>query len=177
MATTAQNYQVEERLKDGTEVAIRAIRADDAPAILEAFGELGRDSIYRRFFTQKSELSSTELKQLTDVDFARVVALVVTTKKADGDVVIAGGRYAAEPGPCPQSAELAFLTSEAYRGLGVASTLLRHLVGLAKAAGLRQFDADVLAENAPMLNVFRRSGLPMKQHRDGSTVHVILSLL
>jgi hypothetical protein len=35
----------------------------------------------------------------------------------------------------------------------------------------------VLAENEPMLAVFRRSGLPMQLRRDGSVLHVTLALL
>jgi GNAT superfamily N-acetyltransferase len=176
LATKAQSYQVQELLKDGTEVTVRGIRADDAPAILAAFGKLDRDSIYRRFFSLKKELPAAELKQLAEVDFDNVVALVVTRKSSDGDILIAGGRYAIEPGCGREAAELAFLTSESYRGLGVASVLLRHLAELAKDSGLARFEADVLAENQPMLNVFRHSGLPLQQHRDGSTVHVTLSL-
>lgn len=175
MATEAQSYQVQEVLRDGTEVTVRAMRADDAPAIRAAFGELDRDSVYRRFFSLKKELSAAELKQLADVDFDNVVALVVTRKLSDGEVLIAGGRYAVEPDH-RRAAELAFLTSESHRGLGVASVLLRHLAGLAKESGLGQFEAEVLAENQPMLKVFRHSGLPLKQSRDGSTVHVTLSL-
>jgi hypothetical protein len=54
--------------------------------------------------------------------------------------------------------------------------LLRHLVGIAREANLSRFEADVLAENQPMLNVFRRAGLPMAQRRDGNVIHVTLSL-
>ena len=76
----------------------------------------------------------------------------------------------------PQSAELAFLTAADYRGRGIASLLLRHLALLAQAAGLSRFVADVLADNEPMLNVFRRSGLAMTQSREGNVIHVTLTL-
>ena len=76
----------------------------------------------------------------------------------------------------PRSAELAFLTGEGYRGRGIASLLLRHLKRLAEDAGVAQFEAEVLAQNQPMLAVFRRSGLPMRQSREGNVVHVTLSL-
>ena len=175
-ATAADGYLAHESLRDGTEVVIRPIRSEDAPAILAAFGNLDRESVYRRFFSPKKELSDAELRQLTDIDFDRVVALVVTAQTSNGETLIAGGRYAVEPGDGPKSAELAFLTAGTYRGLGVASLLLRHLVKLARETGLSAFGADVLAENEAMLNVFRSSGLPMTQHRDGSTLHITLSL-
>jgi RimJ/RimL family protein N-acetyltransferase len=170
------NYSVRETLKDGTEVTVRAIRPDDGPAILKAFAELDAESIYRRFFSPKKELSDAELKQLTDADFRSVMALVVTGPKDGDEILLGGGRLAAEGGDHPQSAELAFLTAGAQRGRGIASLLLRHLARLGREAGLSRLEAEVLAENQAMLNVFRRSGLPLAQHREGSVIHVTLAL-
>jgi hypothetical protein len=42
--------------------------------------------------------------------------------------------------------------------------------------GLSELEADVLTENSPMLAVFRSSGLPLRQRREGNAVHVVLSL-
>jgi RimJ/RimL family protein N-acetyltransferase len=169
-------YLAKETLKDGTEVTIRAIQPEDSASVLESFKNLDRDAIYRRFFSLKKELSDAELKQLTDVDFSRVVALVVTTETDKGETLIAGGRYAVENPESSQAAELAFLTDEAHRGRGIASLLLRHLIRLAQEAGVSRLEADVLADNHPMLVVFRRSGLPMRQQREGSVIHVTLDL-
>ena len=80
--------------------------------MLETFKELDREAVYRRFFSPKKELTDAELKQLTEVDFSRVVALVVTTKKTKGETLIGGGRYAVEDAKAPRSAELAFTTGK-----------------------------------------------------------------
>jgi RimJ/RimL family protein N-acetyltransferase len=170
------SYSARETLKDGTEVTVRAIRPDDGPAILEAFRELDAESIYRRFFSPKKELSNAELKQLTDVDFQSVMALVVTALEDGTEILLGGGRLATEGEDQPQSAEIAFLTAGAQRGRGIASLLLRHLTRLGREAGLSLLEADVLAENQAMLNVFRRSGLPLVQRREGNVVHVTLAL-
>ena len=55
-------------------------------------------------------------------------------------------------------------------------TLLRRLTDIARRSGVSQFEADVLADNAPMLKVFQRSGLPMKETQAGGIVHLTLSL-
>jgi RimJ/RimL family protein N-acetyltransferase len=169
-------YLAKETLKDGTEVTIRAIQPEDSASVLESFAKLDRDAIYRRFFSPKKELSDAEVKQLTDVDFSQVVALVVTKETGQGETLIAGGRYAVENLETSQAAELAFLTDEAYRGRGIAGLLLRHLIRLAQKAGISRLKADVLADNHPMLVVFRRSGLPMRQQREGSVIHLTLDL-
>jgi GNAT superfamily N-acetyltransferase len=170
-----QNYTASETLKDGTPVTIRAIRHDDGNTILEAFQNLDRDSVYRRFFSPKKDLTEAELEQLTNVDFSQVVALVVTAQGRDGEILIGGGRYARD-GMGSVGAELAFTTDSNYRGVGIATLILRHLVRVAREAGVSRFEADVLAENQPMLAVFRHSGLPMQLRRDGGVLHVTLSL-
>ena len=47
---------------------------------------------------------------------------------------------------------------------------MRHLATLGREAGLREFVAEVLPENVPMLNVFERSGLAMSTERDGAVM-------
>jgi RimJ/RimL family protein N-acetyltransferase len=172
--TDLKGYQAADRLKDGTPVVVRAIRHDDGPDVLAAFKRLDPEAIYTRFFAYKKELSAPELAQITDVDFERVVALVVRLPAGGDGKLIGGGRYFADTSGA--TAELAFVTGDAYAGLGIASLLLRHLVTLARERGVRRFEAEVLAHNRPMLAVFRKSGLPIKERADGNTVHVTLRL-
>ena len=106
-----------------------------------------------------------------------MVALVVTANAGDIETLIGGGRYCSEaPLRGAQSAELAFITANDYRGRGVAGLILKHLMLIGRAQGLSRLEADVLAQNQAMLAVFRRSGLQMKQRREGSVVHVVLLL-
>jgi len=173
----ARNYTASETLRDGTPVTIRAIRREDSNRLLAAFDHLDRETVYTRFFTYKKGLADAVLKNLTDVNFDHVVALVVTTRKGDDENLIGGGRYCSELAlRGSQSAELAFLTDNDYRGRGIASLILRHLILIGRNQGLLWFEADVLPQNQAMLAVFKRSGLLMKQRREGNVVHVTLSL-
>jgi ribosomal protein S18 acetylase RimI-like enzyme len=65
---------------------------------------------------------------------------------------------------------------DSHQGLGIATRLLRHLVAIARASGIKEFFAEVLPENAPMLKVFERSGLAVTTRRDAGVVHVTLAL-
>jgi RimJ/RimL family protein N-acetyltransferase len=168
--TDVRNYSAVDVLRDGTPVTVRAIGKEDAKSILAAFEALDPESIYTRFFTFKKSLSDTEVRQLTEVDANRVAALVVTA----GDRLIAGGRYVTDDRQ--KSAELAFLTGSAFRGRGLASLLLKHLIHIAREQRVELFEADVLAQNSAMLGVFRRCGLPMQTQTSGDVVHVKLSL-
>ena len=176
-AIDPRNYVAADTLKDGTAITIRAIRPDDSGRVLTAFAQLDPASIYTRFFGHRRQLTDVELKQYTDVDFDRVVALVVATGTGDGETLIAGGRYVADDAQLAvRSAEIAFTTEEDYQGRGIASLLLGHLVGIARQEGVSRFEAYVLAHNRSMLSVFRRSGLPMQLRHEGDVVHVTLLL-
>jgi hypothetical protein len=89
-------YVASETLKDGTLFTVRAIRREDADALNKAFNNLDRESVYRRFFSPKKELTDAELAQLTDVDFSRVVALLATKQTGEREVLMGGGRYASD---------------------------------------------------------------------------------
>jgi len=168
-----RGFRVEEQLRNGTAVTFRAIRLDDRDRVREAYSRLSPEAIYMRAFRYKKELSESELTRLTDVDFEREVALVVTAGAGAQESVIGGGRYVSA---VKTAAEVAFTVDERYRGLGIASRLLKHLAAIARGRGMARFDAEVRANNPPMLAVFARSGLHMERRREGGVVLVALTL-
>jgi GNAT superfamily N-acetyltransferase len=173
----ASEFSVHDALADGTRVTIRAIRRDDRAHFLDAFRSLEKDSIYTRFFTNRSDPSDTELDRAVNVDFVGEVALVATTETAKVETIIAVGRYIAIDRPgTERSAELAFVVEEDYQRRGIASRLFAHLADLARNQGLTQFEAAVLSQNGAMLAVFKRCGLPMRQRREGGVIHLTLAL-
>jgi RimJ/RimL family protein N-acetyltransferase len=176
--TDTQDYEVADKLKDGTAVTIRAIRPDDKNRLALAFKNLERESVFTRFFRFKSHLTEEELSTATEIDFENTVALVVTIPADGGDEAIIGaGRYVMyDPPNVQRSAEIAFTVEEDFQGRGIASRILRHLIQIAQKKGVLQFEAVVLSENRSMLAVFARSGLPMKQSFEQGEIHVTLSL-
>lgn len=173
-----QSYAFKETLKDGTVVTVRAAHTDDGPRIRRAFENLDRDTVYRRFFGVKTEVSDSELSKITDMDFDRNVSLLVTIPSSDDDeIVIGGASYLSVAADSPErSAEVAFTIEEDYQGLGVASMLMRRLVSIARERGLTRLEADVLGHNRAMLAVFKASGLPMTQVSADNVIHVTMSL-
>jgi RimJ/RimL family protein N-acetyltransferase len=151
---------------------IRRTRPDDRERIVKAFRALDPESVYRRFFVRKKELSSEELRRLTEGDGTRDVVLVATVTAGDQETIVGLGRYVRDDA----SADIAFTVAQSHRGRGIASELLRRLTDIARRSGVSQFEADVLADNSPMLKVFQRSGLPMVQTQAGGIVHLTLAL-
>jgi GNAT superfamily N-acetyltransferase len=171
------NYLVTELLRDGRQVTIRAIRPDDKGGMADALREVSPESLYRRTFSAKRELSADDLKRLTEVDFKNVVALVTVVKEEEQDRIVGGGRYirTGESGE-EMNAEIAFLIDDVHQGLGIGSRIFKHLVTIARASGITQFEAEVLPTNEGMLKLFARSGLPVISTPSRDSVHVTIDL-
>lgn len=169
----AATYTAAERLRDGRSFEIRALKPSDEADMLAAVDRIGAQSLYRRFMGAKRGFSDKERAFFLNVDFVNHVALVAVIKEGDRASIVAGGRYFVES---PGMAEVAFAVVDDYQGQGIGAILLRHLASLARQAGLREFTAEVLPDNAPMLKVFERSGLRFSSQRSADGVHAVLKL-
>ncbi len=175
--TTTDTHARADTLKNGLAVTIRSLRPDDRDRVARAVGQLDRESVYTRLFSYRKELTQAGLDRIMAVDPEREVALVVTTGAGPAETLIAPGRCveaSAEGGE--RMAEMAFIVEEDYHGLGIAGRPLRRIAEIARARGIARLEADVLDRNQAMLAVFAKSGLPMRQRREGDVVHVTLSL-
>jgi len=155
-----------------SDITIRAVRPDDRKRIVKAFQGLERESVYLRFFTYKKEIEDGELRRVTECDGANEVVLVATVGSGEREIIVALGEYVRSGA----AADIAFAVEEDFQGRGIASRLLRQLAAIARANGITQFEADVLAENTPMLAVLRNSGLRMRTSHGQGVVHATLFL-
>jgi RimJ/RimL family protein N-acetyltransferase len=166
-------YRFSEILRDGSRLEVRALKPEDRDGLVAAAGRSSGETLALRFFSPKRGFTEKEIQFYTNVDFVSHVALVAVVEQAGKPLIVGGGRYiVAQPG----RAEIAFTVEDAHQGRGIVSLLLRHLTKIARAAGLTELFAEVLPDNAPMLKVFERSGLPMTRKRERDAVHVALQL-
>jgi len=141
--------------------------------MLAAVGRTSAQSLYRRFFGAKRHFSESEKTFFLNVDFVNHVALVAVAEDAGRRIIVGGGRYIVVR---PGIAELAFAVIDEQQGRGIGAALMRHLVRLARDAGIKELIAEVLPENLPMLKVFQKSGLGMQTKHRAGVVDVTLSL-
>jgi len=169
----AARYSAVEVLRNGDVVTIRALQPDDREELLSAVRRTSPQSLFRRFFAAKREFSEHEISFFLNIDFATHVALVAVCNEQGKPGIIGGARYIVlEAG----KAEVAFAVIDPYQGQGLGAKLLQHLAAIAREGGVKQFTAEVLAENFPMLKVLEKSGLPCTMKREFGIVHVALQL-
>ena len=170
-----RNYSVDANLRDGSLIRIRAIGADDRERLHEHFRGLSRQSIYFRFMGFKRDLSAQDLQRFTELDFNDHVGLAATLTENGRERFIGVGRYIR--GKDPRRAEVAFAVLDDYQGRGIGTLLLEHLGLIARAGGITELEADVLADNRNMLEVFADSGFKVRRRLDSGVVHLYCSTI
>lgn len=159
MQTPLHHYRKQDVLEDESSVLVRAIRPNDKRALNEAFSRLSDESIVSRFFRKKKRLFADELEYFTELDFVKHVAIGVALLDNDQMLPIGIGRYIVDADQ-PKRAEIALTVDELYRGIGVATLMIKHLCAIASGNGIQEFWGTMLAENDRVLRVLKRSGHP-----------------
>lgn len=152
-------------LKDGSAATLRPIQADDL-GLLEQFLRQASDrTLYKRFQAYLSP--EIVAKQLVTMDSSSLGLVVLVGKEPR---IVAHGEYRADPDG--QSAEVAFIVSDAYQGKGLGTLLLERLVLGACHVGIKRFYSYTEASNIQMRDVFRASGFEVREIVDGSDVSI-----
>jgi GNAT superfamily N-acetyltransferase len=163
-------------LRDGTLAIIRPIRPDDAPRLRLLFARLSRESIYYRFLGLRKELSCEQARRLADLDYQAQMALVATCEQCGEESVIGVARYAMVPGSWPAEAEAAIVVEDRHQTKGLGTLLLERLAAYATAHGIRAFLATVRHDNARVMRLIRRSGLPTESRVEAGALMLRVGL-
>jgi protein lysine acetyltransferase len=147
---------VEVTTPDGTRLWIRPILPTDRGKLADTQPGFSRESHYKRFFSAPP-LSERVIAYLIDVDYSNHFAWAVLAPDEPGEPGVASARYIRERGD-PETAEVAFSVVDSYQGRGLGTLLMGALAVAAAENGVRCFRARVLAENAPMRAILRRTG-------------------
>jgi acyl-CoA synthetase (NDP forming)/GNAT superfamily N-acetyltransferase len=153
-------------LSDGGTVHMRPIVPSDADALVAFHGRLSERTRYLRYFGPYPRIPAKDLDRFSIVDHHDRVAFIALL----GHDIIAVGRY--ERIGATDSAEVAFVVEDAHQKRGLGSILLEHLAAAAGERGIRRFTAEVLAGNAPMINVFREAGYRVRSGLEEGVVHL-----
>jgi acetyltransferase len=167
-------YTTPWRLKDGTEVVIRAIRAEDEPLIVALHQSLSPHTIRMRFFSMVKTLSRDSLIRLCHLDYDREMALVAEHRDGTGPHLLGVSRYYLDPQT--GTAEFAVVVADAWQGHGLGWHLMERLIDVARQRGVRSLKGVVLRENTAMLQLMQELGFEQTAALDDAVVEVIRDL-
>jgi len=162
-----------QRLPDGAEVLLRAVRPEDKPLFARGWERFGDESRYRRFMGVKSKLSTAELSFFTEIDHIDHEAIGALEPSSGEGLGVA--RYVRDVDR-PHAADAAVSVIDAWQGRGLGGALLRRLCRRAAANGIRTFTASVVTRNRGMLALFERLGTVETRGSDGGVMKIDVEL-
>ena len=144
-------------LRDGSPAVLRPIRPSDKDRLADGLKRLSPQSRYLRFHTAVDHLNTDQLRYLTEIDYHDHMAWVALPPDDATAPGMGVARYVRLPDE-PTVAEAAVTVLDEWQGRGL-GTLLLAVLGISAAHnGVRTFRNYVLAENAPMLDIFEQLG-------------------
>ncbi|MGE5271439.1 MAG: GNAT family N-acetyltransferase, partial [Thiohalocapsa sp.] len=141
-----------ERLRDGTEIALRPAQPEDEPLLHELAAHMSPDDLRLRFFTPVRGLSHAVAARLTQIDYDREMALLAVS----GGVALGIAHFFADPDRL--RAEYAIAVRSDWQGRGVGYALMTRLIAVARKWGVGELVGEVLRENRRMLEMCRELG-------------------
>jgi acetyltransferase len=173
VAAYPKKYVTTRRLKNGAEVLLRPIKAEDEGRFKELIKSLSAESMRFRFFEVFKEMTHETLTRYCNLDYDRQIAIVAELQQSNGQI-IGAGRVIAEPDG--KSGEFAVLVCDPWQGFGLGSLLMDHIISVAKDMRLAIIFAHVLPNNYKMLQLSEKKGFKMEM-LDEETVKASLNLI
>ena len=155
-------------LRDGSTVRIRVMRPADEPGLLALLQSLSEESRWLRFYSFASN-SALAIEAHREANLDHTFGLIACS--GSDDRVVGHAFYVAID---QEKAEVAFTVANDFQGRGLGTILLCQLAEVASASGIHVFEAEVVAANRAMLDVFRSSGLPLEVSANAGQLHVIM---
>lgn len=144
----------------GANVTIRPIRPEDAKMEKDFVSRLSEKTKYFRYHQALQELTPEMLVRFTQIDYDKEMAFVAVTDDPDLPDELGVGRYSVNPDGT--SVEFAIVVADDCQRLGIGSKLMRTLMQTAKDKGMLFFEAEVLKDNVPTLEMVKKLGFSIE---------------
>ena len=156
-------------LDAGTTLLIRPVRPEDEAMFHRFFKQITMDDLRLRFFAPVREFSHTFIARLTQLDYARAMALAAINP-TDGDML---GVVHILADPNYDKGEYAVLVRSDIKGRGLGWHLMHTMIQYARWLGLREIEGQVLSHNKTMLTMCAELGFTVSSVREDPGVSLV----
>jgi acetyltransferase len=164
------------QLANGSRVVVRPALPQDCELQRVFVRTLCDETRYFRFMSRLSELSEAMAERFTSIDYRSHVALIATIFSDAGETMIGEARYVVDEGD-GVACEFAVAVADAWRRMGLASSLLQRLANHAATSGMRRMVGDTVSNNSAMIALAKHTGFAVSRKReDGRLVQLVKDL-
>jgi GNAT superfamily N-acetyltransferase len=159
-----------ETLRDRSEVLIRPIQPQDRAAEARFIEGLSMQAKRYRFLGQVASPSESLVAHLTGVDFVHDVAFVAVVHEDAHERIVGVARYSVDPDGT--RCECAVTVAEDWQDKGLGTILMRHLIDLARARGIRTMYSIDAVDNTEMRELARHLGFQTRLDPQDPTLYI-----
>ncbi len=162
-------YSTSWKIKDGRQVLIRPISAEDEMMMREFHTSLSDRTVYLRYLSPmmlSTRITHERLARITHNDYDREIALVVEGEE-NGKRTIFGVARLSKLRGTNEEARFSMLISDRYQGQGLGGELLRRIIQIAKDEKIKIVIAMMSPENSAMRKMCE--GVGFKLESDGQS--------
>jgi acetyltransferase len=153
----------------GMRITVRPIRPEDEDAHRAFVSANTAEDLRLRFFGAVRSFDHSQLARMTQIDYDREMALIVTRSIAEGATETLGVARAISD-PDNETAEFAVAARSDMKGKGLGSLLLTRIIDYARERGTRWLVGEALRENTGMIALARKAGFELIRTEDPSVV-------
>ena len=170
-----KNWECVHSTEQQKQVFIRPIKALDEDLLRDFFHKLSDQNVYMRYFSKLRSLPQKILKQYSDIDYSRDMALVALfpPETAKHEIVAIGQWIMDDSDGIP---EIAFQVRDDWQGQGLGAFFIERLFQLGKECGIKQFKADVLVDNEAMNSAFEKTNTRFQRNSEFGVFHYLFDL-
>ena len=161
IAPYPKSWERQITLKQDKTIFIRPVRPEDEELYRTFFESVSPEDLRLRFFAPVKEFSHTFIARLTQIDYARALALCAL----DQDGVMIGGVRLIKNAE-GTAGEYAILLRGDYKGQGLGWNLMKLIIEYAAQEGLDAVEGQVMASNKNMLDMCDLLGFLVRDDPD-----------
>jgi acetyltransferase len=157
------------QLSDGSSAFVRPVRPEDDALFRAFFARVSDEDLRLRFFQSVKHFSHEFIARLTQLDYARSIALVAIDPRS-GDML---GAVRLHADADYHRGEYGILIRSDLKGHGIGWRLMTIMIEYAKWLGLDVVEGQVLRENSTMIAMCQSLGFQTRLDPDDSTVMMV----
>jgi acetyltransferase len=153
-------YVTSWKMKDGTDVMIRPIRAEDEMPMREFHASLSEKTVYLRYLSPLGVSMRTtheRLARMTHNDYDREIALVAEGDENGKNVILGVARLSKLRGT-DEEARFTMLISDRYQGKGLGKELLMRIIRIGRDEKIKTIIALMSPDNDAMQKLCKATG-------------------
>ncbi|CDG22111.1 conserved protein of unknown function [Xenorhabdus poinarii G6] len=161
-------------IKDDLECLLRPILPEDEPLLKAFIGQVTKEDLYYRYFSEISEFTHDDLANMTQIDYDREMAFVAIRHPTTTPEIIGVARAMADPDNI--EAEFAILVRSDLKGFTLGYQLMSKLIHYTREHGIQVLTAITMPENRNMIQLAKKLGFTIDIQLEDGIANLMLRL-